>query len=685
MKVFILLCAIAAAHGAVLREDDVMDMVQAIISNPEAYASSLGMDRVKRSAWDKEFNLEKMGFNFKVKYQDPSNRRKGGVAEVYFKDFRKFMRGVPVKSVKFVVTFDSGAKFGDALFNVNVDYELGFLFGGQDSGKVHYERKKNGNFYEGNFEFKSNSENNPDRPPTVQLELKSDYKTKAVGRFFYNDFKNKAKETTWEIDFVNKETFKGVFNGEKTYSFEGKFNKGDKRVDLVLDFDGKKYNGFADVDFDGSQGMVKVNFDLGPAGKFDFQFNAKKDMSDASVKLFLNDKDIFTAKLKGVLAQAPRLFKYEARYSGMVAGEGKVRVSYERFKELKFQYLPKTGMTFDMEFMLKNDRTLVFDATATEDEKKSFEVKSKVSPLNDGANVGYNAVVDWFIMDRSPFYRFFYRMNCMQCLGSFKYQNNLAMSKNKLYKFDFDVTKLNEDGSSQKEVYLTTKDKYYAFFSEHFLNEMAHLFNSYQRFYKDFEMEGEWNPGKYLKVTSNRDWFKTLMVENMDGYMRKVEFNGKELMKAGFDKSGRQLKQAVELPNGKRMDTMLTWETDNFWNNKAKMTFDGPETQKVETEFEWDFKNNNKQMKVKAYGENDFMGKFEVSRDFKYENKNGVQYMNMKGMTDLPNSPLPSQLETELEARYDTPYDFMFGEYVLLGGDKYGFQYNQNSGFKWYF
>jgi len=343
--------AIRAAHGAVLREDGVMDIVQSIMSNPEAYASSLGMARVKRSNWDKEFNLEKMGFNFKIKYQDPSNRKQGGNAEIYFKDFRKFMKGAPVKSVKFVVTADSGAKFGDGLFNFNIDYEFGFLFGGQDSGSMHYERKKNGEFYEGSFEFISNSEGNPDRPPTVQLDLKSDYKTKAVGKFFFNDFKIKAKEFNWEMDFINQETFKGVFKGEKTYSFEGKLNKSDRRMEMVVDLDGKKYNGLADFDFDGAQGLVKVNFDLGPAGKFDFQFNAKKDMSDIGVKLFLNDNDILTAKLKGALDQAPRLFKYEARYSGMVVGEGKVRVSYERFKELKFQYLPKTGMTFELKDM----------------------------------------------------------------------------------------------------------------------------------------------------------------------------------------------------------------------------------------------------------------------------------------------------------------------------------------------
>ena len=607
----------------------------------------------------------------------------GGVAEVEFKDIRKFMKGVPVKSVKFIVTADAAGKFGDGLFNVNVDYELGFLFGGQDSGRVRYERKMEGDFYAANFEFMSNSENNPDRPPTVQLDLKSDYKTKATGRFFFDDHKSKAKESTWEIDFVNKETFKGVFNGEKTYSFEGKFNKGEKKVDLVVDFDGKKYNGFADVDLDGNQGLVKVNFDLGPAGKFDLKVNGNKDMSDAGVKLFLNDKDIFSAKLFGKLDQAPRLFKYEARYSGMVVGEGKVRVQYERFKELKFQYLPKVGLTFDMKCELKDNKTWTFEATATEDEKKTFEVKTKSSLVNDANTLGFNSKVNWFMQGRGPFYRFFYNMNCLHCLNSFNFESNLAMQKNKLYKFDFDLTSFAEDGTSTKEVYMTTKDKYYALFSEHFLNEMAHSFHSYQRFYEDFEVEGEWNPGKYFKVTSNRDWLKTFLIENMDGYMRKVEYNGKELMKAGWEKNGKMIKQTVEMPNGQKMDVQVTWETDNFYNNKAKMTFDGPQGQKTETEFEWDLKDNDKKMKVMAQGENDLMGKFKVQRDYEYKNNGGNQEFHLKGMTDVPNSPLPNGLETEFEAKY-SPKGYLVGSYVVLGGEKFGIKYN-NNGFQWFF
>merc|ERR1711922_127617 len=136
----------------------------------------------------------------------------------------------------------------------------------------------------------------------------------------------------------------------------------------------------------------------------------------------------------------------------------------------------------------------------------------------------------------------------------------------------------------------TTKGKYNAKFSRQFLEEMSQFFYYSQRFYQDFEVQGEWKKGKYFKVTTNRDWFQTLMIENLDGYMRKVEFNGKELMKAGFDNAGRKIKQTIELTNGKKIDTVLTWETDSYYKNKAKFSLKVNDGQFVDHHYEWDVK-----------------------------------------------------------------------------------------------
>merc|ERR1719233_1616418 len=199
------------------------------------------------------------------------------------------------------------------------------------------------------------------------------------------------------------------------------------------------------------------------------------------------------------------------------------------------------GMTFELVFDREAaTNSLNFRSTATYNNEKEFEVVSKVTPVNE-AEIGYDAKMDWFMRDRNPFYRMFYQMNCLHCLRSFNLDSKLRMNKAKLYKFDFEINSVNEDGSKTKEVYMTTKDKYYAKFSQHFLEEMAATFDLRTTRFNDFEVEGEWNKGKFLKVTTNREWFKNFKIENMDGYMSKV-------------------------------DTVLTWETDNYYKNKAKFS-----------------------------------------------------------------------------------------------------------------
>jgi len=687
----LLALSISCAYGGIMKEADLVDMIQGVMADPDAYASALGMVREKRSAWDREFNLEKMGFNFKLKYIDPSNKVKGGKAEIYFKDVRKFYRGMPAKSLKLVVNADSGNTVGDGLFDLSVDYEIGFLFGGQDSGNLKFVRSWDGSFYKTNVEFMSNSENNPDRPPSGQLELKSDYKSKMEGRFFYDDFKKPAQEYTWKLDYDNNGLLKGEFVGEKFYSFQGQYNQATKKIDLVVDVDGQQYNGYADIDYDGQHAHFRVQFDLGPAGKFDFEFKSKKDFSDAYVKFFLNNKDIFSAKIKGVLNKAPREFLHEVRWTGVFVGDGKMRFAYKRFQELKVQYLPKNGMTFEVVFDTDdNMKSLNFRTTANYNDEKEFEVKTKVNPVSNANFLGYKAKMDWFMRDRNPFYRMFYKMNCLHCLSNFNLESNLLMNKKKLYKFDFDIFSLGSDGSKTKEVYITTKGKYNAKFSRQFLEEMSQFFYYSQRFYQDFEVQGEWKKGKYFKVTTNRDWFQTLMIENLDGYMRKVEFNGKELMKAGFENAGRKIKQTIEMTDGKKIDTVLTWETDSFYKNKAKVSFKINDGQFVDHHYEWDVKSEDDIiMKFRFNGELQPVGTFDVKREYTYKNNptpgNG-QSLKLKGTTHVPSAPIPEHMETEFVARYYQTHDFKVGGYLYLAGEKFGIEYDyKNGGLNWYF
>merc|ERR1712152_120195 len=174
--------------------------------------------------------------------------------------------------------------------------------------------------------------------------------------------------------------------------------------------------------------------------------------------------------------KAPKEFMQEVRWTGAFVGDGKMRVAYKRFHELKVQYLPKNGMTFELVFDREAaTNSLNFRSTATYNNDKEFEVVSKVTPVNE-AEIGFDAQMDW-----------------LHCLRSFKLDSKLHMNKAKLYKFDFEINSVNEDGSKTKEVYMTTKDKYYAKFSQHFLEEMAATFDLRTTRFNDFEVEGEWN------------------------------------------------------------------------------------------------------------------------------------------------------------------------------------------------
>merc|ERR1711931_65049 len=325
--------------------------------------------------------------------------------------------------------------------------------------------------------------------------------------------------------------------------------------------------------------------------------------------------------------KAPKEFMQEVRWTGAFIGDGKMRVAYKRFHELKVQYLPKSGMT--------------------------FEVVSKVTPVN-AAEVGFDAKMDWFMRDRNQFYRMFYEMNCLHCLSSFHVDSKLRMNKAKLYKFDFEINSVKDDGSKTKEVYITTKDKYYAKFSQHFLEEMAATFDLRHTRFNDFEVEGEWNKGKFFKVTTNREWFKNFKIENMDGYMRKVEFNGKELMKSGFEKAGKKIKQTVELTDGTKVDTVLTWESDNYYKNKAKFSVKRDEGNFMDNEFEWDVQPN-------------------------------LSNMNVKDKTNIPSSPFPENFETEFEAIFKNVNDFNLGAYTYMAGEKMGIKFDAKNGMQWFF
>ena len=101
-----------------------------------------------------------------------------------------------------------------------------------DTGKVHCETKKDGEFHQAICAFKSNIKNNHDVVTTFQVDLKRDFSSKIIGRFHYGD-QSQTKNATFEIDYTNNDYYliKGIYNDKKNYSFLSKV----KMQDIYLE------------------------------------------------------------------------------------------------------------------------------------------------------------------------------------------------------------------------------------------------------------------------------------------------------------------------------------------------------------------------------------------------------------------------------------------------------------------
>ena len=679
-----------------MRSDAMMEKLQDLMSNPNALASSLGMERVKRSNWDKEFNLEKLGFNFKVKYLDPANRLKGGVAEVAFKDLSRVMKGAPVKTLKLVINADTGDVFADGLFSFKIDYTVGFLFGGKDSGSITLERQTNFHLIDGKYMFRSNSSGNADRPPTFSLTTKTDHKSMLNFMIHFDNHKGINKFYTLTLVKIDHQTVRGEFVGDQKINFVCTLNQAESKVDVVANVDGKEYKSYIDVDLDDDNAAVKVFIDLGTAGKFDFQAYSKmmSQSHEAGISFSLNNKDIFTSKLKGVLD--PHLkydTLYEGRYSGMF-GEGKVRLQYDsNTMFFKFQYLPKTGIILDLKVDMTENHYPIISFTVMENEVKYLDGNFSVGLAYTDTTVGYNALLDWQIKDKSPVYKCFYNMNCLHCLSSFKLGFNLAFDQMDAGKIQFDILTYKPDNSSYKEVHIKkSNQRVSVVLSKHFLTEMALTLNLKQKFAKGFVMDAEWLSDLSLfKVTTNIDQFenvKTITEVNNNSKVVTSSVNDKEQFK--YTQSGqsgsRNIKHTLEFVNGPKYELVSTWESENYYKNKVKMSLNSlaPKKIKGDVEVEWDMTQIfQKSVAFSVQGESDSTGKFQLDRSYSYRITGASQIIEAKGSNRFPNSLLMNDLQTELICKIgNVDKSSKVTSYVTISGEKIGWEWGYVDGFK---
>lgn len=159
----------------------------------------------------------------------------------------------------------------------------------------------------------------------------------------------------------------------------------------------------------------------------------------------------------------------------------------------------------------------------------------------------------------------------------------------------------------------------------------------------------------------------------MDGDMRRVELNGKELVKAGFTKGDNSISQTTTLPDGRSLTTTVSWQSDNLQKNKVNIRLDGTE-RKLNADLTWDVTNPaNILMKADAKGENARWGKYELMRDIKLSSVSGKLGAEWTGVSSFANAPWPSPVNTDVKASVDTnTRDYSFSVTKNVAGRTYG-------------
>jgi hypothetical protein len=175
------------------------------------------------------------------------------------------------------------------------------------------------------------------------------------------------------------------------------------------------------------------------------------------------------------------------------------------------------------------------------------------------------------------------------------------------------------------------------------------MLNYNQTFDGEIEVEGEWKQDLF-RVISNKDWLRTFLIQKIDGYMRKVELNGKELLKFGWKiNTGRhfQILFDIELPSGHSI--RLNIEEDIVVNYSGL----DHEMMKVVIsispmlDYHMEMYDN---LTISASGRNAILGNFNIERTYTYKyNRQGIR-VNGVGETEISNSPLgPDNIHTEYE------------------------------------
>jgi len=673
---FSLLVALAAvsAFGAVIpgEEDAVFDMVQSFLAAPEQFADAFGMTRVKRSTYDREFNIAALGAHVGIKYNDPSNRLKGGSADITIDNLKKLVKQARSSKVVLKVKFDSGASPKDGLFSMSVKYELTHD-AIVEKGTFTVNRELVDGKWATQIDSKKEGKHAADIIPGFSMSMKSDYKTSANGVATCS----KGNKYSININRVPGKKIHAVIKGNgKTYTVDGTLDKAGKNIDVVIDAAGKIINANGKYEDTGKNYVVTIAAKYGKAD-YTVRMQAAKDYKKAGFFVKMGENTLASIKLEGVMSTKKegdkiveiKNMKYlasatimggdtwEIKY-GMKNGDKqthKLSVSGKKMDKIEATYERQLKAHYgrDIEFTLKKGGV------------QYIKYANQFTPMPTPSHYVIDVQSQFDINNASMTHAFFCKYGCFNTRSM---HSNVKIDKKTPYKVTVDVS-LIKDGESVAQLEINSVKSPYKF------SLKAHrlLPKVLPTGRKSIEFTADHQPGHHLKIDSNTDAVKSFYVVKMPNGMRKVTLNGKELVKGNIKQGDNSITQTTILPGGMKATTTIAWAKDDMKSNDVDIKVDAT-NRHLDAKFKWDVTNLEAMtMFVDLHGNNPRMGDYHFKRDAKVSAKAEALEASWTGVTSVANAPFPTPIDTKVHALLNMKTnDYMIDVAKTIAGTSYG-------------
>jgi len=664
--VFVLFGVLALSNGASIKqEDQIFDMIQSFLAEPEAFATSLGMSRVKRSAYDKAFNFNAMGVEVGIDYKDPNNKLKGGKLDLTIDNLKRLVPMAKSEKVKVSFNFDGGVSTTDGLFEMTVDYELHHK--NKEVGQFKIVRSKSGKEY--HTVAKLIPKSGAKKIFTAfTIDLKSDRNTYVKGTYNSDRFGN------YNIDMERipgKQMITTITGMGHVYKITGVRDSAAHTIDVKVDKDGAKLaTAFLDADYSSTLNSFKADLTYVGTGNVKIDLNGPPDFSNINFEVKLNDKTVLATKTRTKIAKD--MVKAEMRYVGMGhIGEGKVKFAINKKGSFMFQYLPKAGL----DLKINIDRTVSGDVTtwkglATRNGEEYLKYDNKITRKATAAAYTIDAESKFHVSGKSKLYPVFCKYGCF---NDRTMDAKIYVDKAKPHKFSVDVH-LKKDNEEVLTIEMNTRNNPYVFkiFAPRILPKILPTRR------ESIEFSADHKPGHYIKVSSNTNAISSFSVEKTgNGEERKITLNGKELVRGSASQGNNEISNTIKLPDGRHLTTTVKWRDDDMQCNKVEVILKGSE-RKLDATMEWDVKNPAAMtFKLDADGENKRWGKYELRREGTVGAANNKLTADWTGFSSFQNVPWPNPVNTKLNANLDfNTNDFVASVSKEAAGKTVSMSYN---------